>query len=42
MKRIRGNHRILHHSIVPDALPVPVHGNQPIRKSTLGNPVHDL
>jgi hypothetical protein len=26
----------MRHPAVPDAIPVPVHGNQPIKKSTLG------
>ena len=37
MKRIRGSHHILRHPTIPDAIPVPVHGNQPIKKGTLGN-----
>lgn len=37
MKRIRGSHHILRHPSIPDAIPVPVHGNQPIKKGTLGN-----
>jgi predicted RNA binding protein YcfA (HicA-like mRNA interferase family) len=34
---IRGSHHILRHPTIPDAIPVPVHGNQPIKKGTLGN-----
>jgi predicted RNA binding protein YcfA (HicA-like mRNA interferase family) len=37
VKRIRGSHQILRHPSIPDAIPVPVHGNQPIKKGTLGN-----
>jgi predicted RNA binding protein YcfA (HicA-like mRNA interferase family) len=37
VKRIRGSHHILRHPTVPDAIPVPVHGNQPIKRDTLGN-----
>jgi predicted RNA binding protein YcfA (HicA-like mRNA interferase family) len=37
-KRIRGSHHILRHPNIPDAIPIPVHGNQPIKKGTPGNP----
>jgi predicted RNA binding protein YcfA (HicA-like mRNA interferase family) len=37
VKRIRGSHHILRHPTIPDALPVPVHGNQSIKRGTLGN-----
>ncbi len=37
MKRIRGSHHILRHRAIPDAIPVPVHGNRPIKRETLGN-----
>jgi predicted RNA binding protein YcfA (HicA-like mRNA interferase family) len=37
VKRIRGSHHILRHAAIPDALPVPIHGNQPIKRGTLGN-----
>jgi predicted RNA binding protein YcfA (HicA-like mRNA interferase family) len=37
VKRIRGSHHILRHPTIPDALPVPIHGNQPIKRGTLGN-----
>jgi hypothetical protein len=37
VKRIRGSHHILRHPSIPDAIPVPVHGNQPTKKGTLGN-----
>jgi predicted RNA binding protein YcfA (HicA-like mRNA interferase family) len=37
LKRIRDSHHILRHPSIPDAIPVPVHDNQPIKKGTLGN-----
>lgn len=37
VKRIRGSHHILRYPSIPDAIPVPIHGNQPIKKGTLGN-----
>jgi predicted RNA binding protein YcfA (HicA-like mRNA interferase family) len=37
VKRIRGSHHILRHPTVPDAIPVPVHGNQAIKRGTVGN-----
>ena len=37
VKRIRGSHHVLRHPTVPDAIPVPVHGNTPIKKGTLAN-----
>jgi predicted RNA binding protein YcfA (HicA-like mRNA interferase family) len=37
VKRIRGSHHILRHPTVPDAIPIPVHGNTPIKKGTLAN-----
>jgi predicted RNA binding protein YcfA (HicA-like mRNA interferase family) len=37
VKRIRGSHHILRHPVIPDAIPVPVHGNRPIKQGTLGN-----
>lgn len=37
VKRVRGSHHILRHPNVPDAIPVPVHGSQPIKRGTLGN-----
>ena len=36
VKRVRGSHHILRHPTVPDAIPVPVHGNHPIKRGTLG------
>jgi predicted RNA binding protein YcfA (HicA-like mRNA interferase family) len=37
VKRVRGSHRIMRHPDIPDAIPVPVHGNQSIKRGTLGN-----
>jgi predicted RNA binding protein YcfA (HicA-like mRNA interferase family) len=37
VKRIRGSHHIMRHPSIPDAIPVPVHGNQSIKRGTLGN-----
>lgn len=37
VKRIRGSHHVLRHPSIPDAIPVPIHGNQAIKKGTLGN-----
>jgi predicted RNA binding protein YcfA (HicA-like mRNA interferase family) len=37
VKRVRGSHHIMRHPTVPDAIPVPVHGNQPIKRGTLNN-----
>lgn len=37
VKRVRGSHHIMRHPSIPDAIPVPVHGNQPIKRGTLGN-----
>ena len=36
VKRIRGSHHVLRHPSIPDAIPVPVHGNRPIKRGTLG------
>ena len=33
VKRIRGSHHVLRHP----SIPVPIHGNQAIKKGTLGN-----
>jgi len=35
VKRIRGSHHILRHPDIPDALPVPVHANRPLKRGTL-------
>ncbi len=37
VKRIKGSHHALRHPSVWDTLVVPVHGNRPIPKGTLGN-----
>ena len=37
VKRIRGSHHIMRHASIPDAIPVPVHGNRAIKRGTLGN-----
>jgi len=37
VKRIRGSHHILRHPSIPDAVPVPVHGNQADKRETLGD-----
>jgi predicted RNA binding protein YcfA (HicA-like mRNA interferase family) len=37
VKRVRGSHHILRHPTVPDAIPVPVHSNQPLKRGTLGS-----
>ncbi len=37
LKRIRGSHHIMRHPAIPDAIPVPVHGNRAVKTGTLGN-----
>ncbi len=37
VKRVRGSHHIMRHPSIRDAIPVPVHGNQSIKRGTLGN-----
>lgn len=37
VKRVRGSHHVLRHPRIPDAIPVPVHGNRPIKRGTLGS-----
>lgn len=37
VKRVRGSHHVLRHPTIPDAIPVPVHGNRPIKRGTLGS-----
>lgn len=37
VKRIRGSHHIMRHPTIPDAVPVPVHGNRPLKRGTLTN-----
>jgi predicted RNA binding protein YcfA (HicA-like mRNA interferase family) len=35
VKRVRGSHHVLRHSSIPDAIPVPVHGNREVKRGTL-------
>ena len=35
VKRVRGSHHVLRHPDIPDAIPVPVHGNRPVKRGTL-------
>jgi predicted RNA binding protein YcfA (HicA-like mRNA interferase family) len=35
VKRVCGSHHVLRHPTVPDAIPVPVHGNRAIKRGTL-------
>ena len=37
VKRVRGSHHVLRHPDIPDAIPVPVHGNRPIKRGTLAS-----
>jgi len=37
VKRIRGSHHVLRHPNIPDAVPVPVHGNREIKRGTLAS-----
>lgn len=37
VKRVRGSHHVLRHPTIPDAIPVPVHGNRPIKRGTLAS-----
>jgi predicted RNA binding protein YcfA (HicA-like mRNA interferase family) len=37
VKRIKGSHHALRHPTFPDTIVVPIHGNRPIAKGTLGN-----
>ena len=37
VKRVRGSHHVLRHPEIPDAIPVPVHGNRPLKRGTLAN-----
>lgn len=34
VKRVRGSHHVLRHASIPDAIPVPVHGNREIKRGT--------
>lgn len=37
VKRIRGSHHVMRHPDIPDAIPVPVHGNRAIKRGTLSS-----
>lgn len=37
VKRVRGSHHVLRHQSIPDAIPVPVHENRPIKRGTLAS-----
>lgn len=37
VKRVRGSHHVLRHPSIPDAIPVPVHGNRPVKRGTLAS-----
>lgn len=37
VKRVRGSHHVLRHPDIPDAIPVPVHGNRLIKRGTLSS-----
>lgn len=37
VKRVRGSHHVLRHSTIPDAIPVPVHSNRPLKRGTLAS-----
>lgn len=37
VKRVRGSHHVLRHPDVPDAIPIPVHGNHEIKRGTLSS-----
>ena len=37
VKRVRGSHHVLRHPDIPDAIPVPVHGNREIKRGTLSS-----
>ena len=37
VKRVRGSHHVLRHPSIPDAIPVPVHANRPIKRGTLAS-----
>ncbi len=36
-KRVRGSHHVLRHPTIGQAIPVPVHGNRPLKRGTLLN-----
>jgi predicted RNA binding protein YcfA (HicA-like mRNA interferase family) len=37
LKRTKGSHHIMRHSTIPDAIPVPIHGNRDIKRGLLLN-----
>lgn len=37
VKRVRGSHHVLRHPDIPDAIPVPVHGNRQLKRGTLAS-----
>lgn len=37
VKRVRGSHHVLRHPSIPNAIPVPVHGNREIKRGTLAS-----
>lgn len=37
VKRVRGSHHVLRHPSIPNAIPVPVHGNRAIKRGTLAS-----
>lgn len=37
VKRVRGSHHVLRHPDIPDAIPVPVHGNRELKRGTLAS-----
>ena len=37
VKRVRGSHHVLRHPRIPDAIPVPVHGNRQLKRGTLAS-----
>ncbi|MCO5315809.1 MAG: type II toxin-antitoxin system HicA family toxin [Solirubrobacterales bacterium] len=37
VKRVRGSHHVMRHPDIPDAIPVPVHGNREIKRGTLSS-----
>jgi len=37
VKRVRGSHHVLRHPSIPDAIPVPVHGNRQVKRGTLAS-----
>lgn len=37
VKRVRGSHHVLRHASIPDAIPVPVHGNRALKRGTLAS-----